>query len=60
MFCERNTFFLMMPDLALVTIGWTFWTGGEAETTGSRDRYGMVISAGRGSGEGEGKGLTVN
>ena len=34
-FCERNTFFLMILDLALVTIGWTFKTGGEDEIVGS-------------------------
>ena len=37
-FCERNTFFLMILDLALVTIGWTFKTGGEDEIVGSGHR----------------------
>ena len=59
-FYERNTFFLMMPDLALVTIGWTFYIGGKAERIDSGHRQGMVIGARRGSVEGKGKGLTVN
>ena len=59
-FCERNTFFLMMPDLALVTIGWTFWAGGEEETVGLGDRQGTIIGSRRCSVESEDKGLTGN